>query len=110
MSNLSDDEVELVLQQLIEQMLPDRPSDEEAQAVVAWAEGVRIGGQMLVMVLAGEAFVRIVDGQPRFKLTAQGMADAEALLAQSPDARALHDQLVADTVGKPFAKGPDGEQ
>lgn len=110
MSNLTDDEVDRVLRQLIEQVAPDQPTDEEAHAVVAWAEGVRISHHMLEMVLDGEATVRIVDGEPRYRLTAQGMASAEALLARSPEARAVHDRLVAAAVGKPLSKGPDGTQ
>lgn len=110
MSYLSQDEVDRVLQQLIAQTLPDRPSDDEAIAVVKWAEEARIVGQVLDMVLSGDATVRIVNGEARYKLTPQGMASAEELLKASPAARDLHDRLVAGWVGKPLAKGPDGEQ
>lgn len=110
MSNLTQDEVDRVLLQLIAQTAPNPPTDAEAQAIVAWAEGVRIGQQMLAMVLAGEATVRIVEGEPWYKLTPQGMASAEALLAASPAARALHDRLVAADVNKPLSKGPDEAQ
>lgn len=110
MSNLTDDEVDRVLQQLIDQTAPDRPSDDEAQAVVKWATEVRISQVMLEMVLAGEATVRIRNGEAAFKLTPAGMTSAEALLASSPSARELHDQLVAEAAGTPLSKGPNEKQ
>lgn len=110
MSNLTDEETDRVLLQLIEQTAPERPTDEEAHAVVRWAEGVRIGAHILEMVLAGDATMRVVDGQPSFKLTPQGMAAAEELLKASPSARAFHDQLTADAYQKPLVKGPDETQ
>jgi hypothetical protein len=110
MSNISDDELTVLLQQLIDQTAPDRPSDAESQAVIRWAESARINAMMLEMVLIGDASVRIIDGQPSWKLTDKGMAAAEELMRQSPDARAQHDRLVADAVGKPLGKGPDDPQ
>lgn len=83
-SFLSQDDVDRLLLQLIAQTAPDPPSDEEAQAVVRWAECVRIEAHMLDLILAGDATVRIVNGEPSFKLTPQGMASAEQILAQVP--------------------------
>ena len=107
---LSKEEIDVLLQQLIDETAPNRPSDEEANAVVKWASDVRIGTFMLEMVFIGDATVRIVDGHPSFRLTPKGMAGAENLMAKSADARAFHDQLVAESGGKLLAKGPDGQQ
>jgi len=110
MSNLSADELDRVLLQLFNETAPAQPSDEEAQAVVRWAEDSRINATMLEMVLAGDATVRSENGAVSFKLTAQGMTAAEDLLRESPAARARHDELVADALQKPLLKGPNDEQ
>jgi hypothetical protein len=107
---ITKNELDRLLLQLINQTAPERPSDDEAQAVIRWAEGVRVDEGLLTEVLAGRATVRIVDGQPMFKLTPEGRASAEQLLETSPKARAYHDTLVAKMLGKSLSKGPDGKQ
>jgi hypothetical protein len=109
-SNISDDEMNVLLQQLIDQTMPERPSHEDAIAVVRWAEGVRIDHQMLAMVLKGDATVRIVDGNARYRLTAKGKAAAEELMRKSPAAREMHDRIAANALGKQLGKGPDDPQ
>lgn len=107
--SLSPDEVDRLLSQLIDQTLPERPSDAEAEAVVRWGESVRIENQMLEMVLSGEATVRVgSDGVARYQLTKSGMNHVEELLRTSPSARELHDRLVAGD--RPLTKGPDDPQ
>jgi hypothetical protein len=104
--NLSDAEVDLLLQQLIDQHGGERPPDAEAHALIRWAEHVRIDQQLLDMVLAGDAEVRLEGGTPSFRLTEKGMAQAEALLRESPAARVLHDELVAQNLKRPLTPGP----
>jgi len=106
--SLADHEVDALLNQLIEQTLPDRPSDDEAQRVVRWGENARMSQELLAMVLAGDVTVRVgPDKVAMFKLTEQGRANVRELLQQSPAAREYLDQLIA---GDRLMKGPEGQQ
>jgi hypothetical protein len=112
MSALTKAELDTLLSQLIEQTLPERPSDAEAERIVRWAESTRIDHGILEMVLEGDATVRIeINGtSPSFLLTPQGMAKAEHLIATNRDAADLQARLVASMVGKTAIPEPEDEQ
>lgn len=109
-SDVTQNELNILLAQLIDQIAPRRPTDEEALAVVRWAERIRIGQGLLEMVLSGDAQVRIDNDKPLFSLTEKGMAEAERLIATNRAAAELHADLIAHTRGASAVPEPEKKQ
>jgi hypothetical protein len=108
---ITDKELDILLSQLIEQRSPERPSDEEAAAVVEWATSARMRSQLLDMVLIGDAQVCIGgDGQPSFRLTPKGMTSAEQLIATNKSAADLQARLIAGSRGQTAVPEPKDKQ